>query len=112
MEIERKLRELGYDLPNPPTPAANYIGQITLSYSVIDGLGGSVPATLSFNLAAVNDPAITARQSEPCRIRFHGKLVRRPGLVIIRNMDFSVSTTTSTRDATAFPSIRLKSIRK
>ena len=26
MEIEKKLKELGYDLPKPPVPAANYIG--------------------------------------------------------------------------------------
>ncbi len=39
-------------------PEVNYNGPVTLSYSVIDGNGGSVPATLSFNLAAVNDPAV------------------------------------------------------
>ena len=26
MEIENKLKELGFELPNPPLPAANYIG--------------------------------------------------------------------------------------
>lgn len=26
MEIENKLKTLGFDLPNPPTPVANYIG--------------------------------------------------------------------------------------
>jgi enamine deaminase RidA (YjgF/YER057c/UK114 family) len=26
MEIEKRLKELGYDLPKPPVPAANYIG--------------------------------------------------------------------------------------
>ena len=26
MEVEKKLNELGYELPNPPVPAANYIG--------------------------------------------------------------------------------------
>ena len=39
-------------------PELNYNGPVTLSYSVIDGQGGSVPATLQFNLAAVNDPAV------------------------------------------------------
>jgi VCBS repeat-containing protein len=42
------------------TPEANYNGIVTLSYSVVDGQGGSVPATLTFNLAAVNDPAVIA----------------------------------------------------
>ncbi len=41
-------------------PAADYNGLVTLSYSVVDGNGGSVPASLSFNLAAVNDPAVIA----------------------------------------------------
>ena len=40
------------------TPTANYNGSVTLSYDVVDGNGGSVAATLSFNLAAVNDPAV------------------------------------------------------
>ena len=40
------------------TPAANYSGDVTLSYSVIDGNGGSVAGTQHFALAAVNDPAV------------------------------------------------------
>jgi len=40
------------------TPEADYNGTVTLSYNVVDGDGGSVPATLTFNLAAVNDPAV------------------------------------------------------
>jgi enamine deaminase RidA (YjgF/YER057c/UK114 family) len=28
MEIEKKLKNLGFDLPNPPTPVANYIGSV------------------------------------------------------------------------------------
>lgn len=28
MEIEKKLKALGYELPNPPVPAANYIGYV------------------------------------------------------------------------------------
>ena len=42
------------------TPAADYFGPVILSYSVVDGNGGVTPATLSFNLAAVNDPAVIA----------------------------------------------------
>ena len=42
------------------TPAADYFGPVLLSYNVVDGNGGVTPATLSFNLAAVNDPAIIA----------------------------------------------------
>ncbi|MFB2602223.1 cadherin-like domain-containing protein [Rhizobium phaseoli] len=37
------------------TPDANYNGPVSLSYAVIDGHGGSVPASQSFALAAVND---------------------------------------------------------
>ncbi|MBN8534554.1 MAG: cadherin-like domain-containing protein [Rhizobiales bacterium] len=37
------------------TPAANYNGPVTLSYTVIDGQGGSVDATRTFSLASVND---------------------------------------------------------
>ncbi|WP_189636784.1 cadherin-like domain-containing protein, partial [Rhizobium phaseoli] len=40
------------------TPDANYNGAVSLSYSVIDGNGGSVPATQSFTLAAVNDAPV------------------------------------------------------
>jgi uncharacterized delta-60 repeat protein len=36
-------------------PAANYNGTVNLSYAVIDGNGGSLTATQTFNLAAVND---------------------------------------------------------
>ena len=28
MEIEKKLKALGHELPNPPVPAANYIGYV------------------------------------------------------------------------------------
>ncbi len=37
------------------TPTANYNGPVTLSYTVADNHGGSVAATESFTLAAVND---------------------------------------------------------
>ncbi|BAY79100.1 hemolysin-type calcium-binding region (plasmid) [Nostoc linckia NIES-25] len=41
-------------------PDANYNGTVTLTYNVTDGEGGSTPATLTFNLAAVNDaPTLT-----------------------------------------------------
>ncbi|MBB2842627.1 UNVERIFIED_ORG: VCBS repeat-containing protein [Rhizobium etli] len=40
------------------TPDANYNGPVSLSYSVTDGNGGSVPATQSFTLAAVNDAPV------------------------------------------------------
>ncbi|WP_046977104.1 cadherin-like domain-containing protein [Rhizobium phaseoli] len=40
------------------TPDADYNGPVSLSYSVIDGNGGSVPATQSFTLAAVNDAPV------------------------------------------------------
>ena len=40
------------------TPAANYNGPVTLSYSVTDGKGASTAANQSFSLAAVNDPPV------------------------------------------------------
>ncbi|MBB2713121.1 cadherin-like domain-containing protein [Rhizobium sophoriradicis] len=40
------------------TPDANYNGPVSLSYSVSDGNGGSVPASQSFTLAAVNDAPV------------------------------------------------------
>ncbi|WP_183845845.1 cadherin-like domain-containing protein, partial [Rhizobium etli] len=40
------------------TPAENYNGPVSLSYSVTDGNGGSVPATQSFTLDAVNDAPV------------------------------------------------------
>src|SRR5204863_299164 len=36
-------------------PTADYNGPVSLTYNVIDGHGGSVAATQSFSLAAVND---------------------------------------------------------
>jgi len=42
------------------TPAANYNGPVALSYSVVDGHGGSVAASQSFVLAAVNDAPTTS----------------------------------------------------
>ncbi|WP_183844450.1 cadherin-like domain-containing protein, partial [Rhizobium etli] len=40
------------------TPDANYNGPVSLSYTVRDGHGGSVPATQSFTLTAVNDAPV------------------------------------------------------
>ncbi|PCK81251.1 cadherin-like domain-containing protein, partial [Rhizobium sophoriradicis] len=40
------------------TPDANYNGPVSLSYSVTDGNGGSVPASQSFTLDAVNDAPV------------------------------------------------------
>ena len=43
------------------TPTANFNGTVTLTYSVIDGNGGSVAANQSYSLVAVNNaPALTA----------------------------------------------------
>ncbi|MFC3432113.1 MULTISPECIES: cadherin-like domain-containing protein [Sphingobium] len=40
------------------SPAANYNGPVSLSYSVVDGHGGSTAATQGFVLDAVADPAL------------------------------------------------------
>jgi len=41
-------------------PSANYHGTVVLSYNVIDGNGGSVAASQSFSVAAVNDAPVGA----------------------------------------------------
>jgi enamine deaminase RidA (YjgF/YER057c/UK114 family) len=40
MEIEKKLNELGYELPNPPVPAANYIGSVRVGNLLF--IGGNI----------------------------------------------------------------------
>ncbi|ESQ74048.1 S-layer family protein [Asticcacaulis sp. AC402] len=44
----------GYSISHP----ANYNGLITLSYNVVDGNGGSIAGTLTYNLAPVNDAPV------------------------------------------------------
>jgi len=40
MEIEKRLEELGYHLPNPPVPAANYIGSVKVGNILF--VGGNI----------------------------------------------------------------------
>ncbi|MBM2806464.1 MAG: hypothetical protein HW419_4357 [Deltaproteobacteria bacterium] len=40
MEIENKLKALGYELPNPPEPAANYIGYVRVGNLLY--IGGNI----------------------------------------------------------------------
>jgi enamine deaminase RidA (YjgF/YER057c/UK114 family) len=40
MEIERKLNQLGYELPNLPQPVANYIGYVRVGSLMI--IGGNI----------------------------------------------------------------------
>ena len=40
MEIENKLKALGIELPNPPTPAANYIGYVRVGNLMF--IGGNI----------------------------------------------------------------------
>jgi enamine deaminase RidA (YjgF/YER057c/UK114 family) len=40
MEIENRLKELGYELPNPPVPAANYIGYVRVGDLLF--IGGNI----------------------------------------------------------------------
>jgi len=40
MSIEAKLKELGYELPNPPMPAANYIGYVRVANILY--IGGNI----------------------------------------------------------------------
>ncbi len=49
MEIERKLRELGHELPDPPVPAANYIGYVRAGNLLfIGGNIGRINGVLKF----------------------------------------------------------------
>lgn len=49
MEIERKLKELGYELPHPPVPAANYIGYVRAGNLLfIGGNIGRINGVLKF----------------------------------------------------------------
>jgi VCBS repeat-containing protein len=45
------------------TPDANFNGSVSLSYNVIDGQGGSVAATQTFGIAAVNDVPVANADS-------------------------------------------------
>lgn len=40
MEIEKKLKEIGHELPRPPTPAANYIGYVRVGNLLF--IGGNI----------------------------------------------------------------------
>jgi enamine deaminase RidA (YjgF/YER057c/UK114 family) len=40
MEIEKKLNAMGFDLPDPPTPAANYIGYVRVGNLLF--IGGNI----------------------------------------------------------------------
>ncbi|HXF75930.1 MAG TPA: RidA family protein [Methylomirabilota bacterium] len=49
MEIERKLKELGHELPDPPVPAANYIGYVRAGNLLfIGGNIGRINGVLKF----------------------------------------------------------------
>ena len=49
MEIEKKLRELGYELPKVPVPAANYIGYVRVGELLfIGGNIGRINGTLKY----------------------------------------------------------------
>ena len=45
------------------TPAANYNGLVTLTYDVVDGQGGSTPASRSFTLVPANDNPVAQNDS-------------------------------------------------
>jgi len=51
MEIEKRLQELGYQLPNPPVPAANYIGSVRVGNILF--VGGNIgPSMARSSIAA------------------------------------------------------------
>jgi enamine deaminase RidA (YjgF/YER057c/UK114 family) len=62
MEIETKLKELGYELPNPPVPAANYIGYVRVgSLLFVGGNIGRINGVLKYR-GKVGD-AVTLEQA-------------------------------------------------
>ena len=62
MEIEKKLKELGYELPNPPVPAANYIGYVRVgSLLFVGGNIGRINGVLKYR-GKVGD-AVTVEQA-------------------------------------------------
>jgi enamine deaminase RidA (YjgF/YER057c/UK114 family) len=62
MEIEKKLKELGYELPNPPAPAANYIGYVRVgSLLFVGGNIGRINGVLKYR-GKVGD-AVTLEQA-------------------------------------------------
>ena len=49
MKIEKRLQELGYQLPNPPVPAANYIGSVRVgSLLFVGGNIGRINGSLKY----------------------------------------------------------------
>jgi enamine deaminase RidA (YjgF/YER057c/UK114 family) len=49
MQIEKRLKELGYDLPDPPVPAATYIGSVLVGNLLfIGGNIGRINGVLNF----------------------------------------------------------------
>jgi len=49
MQIEKRLNELGFELPNPPVPAANYIGYVRVGTLLfIGGNIGRINGTLKY----------------------------------------------------------------
>ena len=49
MEIEKRLQELGYELPNPPVPAANYIGSVRVGNILfVGGNSGRINGSLKY----------------------------------------------------------------
>ena len=62
MEIENRLKALGYDLPNPPVPAANYIGYVRVgSLLFVGGNIGRINGVLKYR-GKVGD-AVTLEQA-------------------------------------------------
>lgn len=62
MEIEKRLKELGYDLPKPPVPAANYIGFVRAGNLLfIGGNIGRINGVIKFR-GKVGD-AVTLEQA-------------------------------------------------
>jgi len=67
MEIEKKLKELGYELPNPPVPAANYIGYVRVgSLLFVGGNIGRINGVLKYR-GKVGDAVTVEQEYEMAR---------------------------------------------
>ena len=85
MEIENKLRALGYELPNPPAPAANYIGYVQVGNVLyIGGNIGRINGVIKYRgkVGAEITPRTGIRCSAQLRAQSpgdHESGARRPG---------------------------------
>ena len=86
MEIEKRLNELGFELPNPPVPAANYIGCVRVgSLLFVGGNIGRINGVLKYS-GKVGDQVTLEQAYESARncALNHLAIVRRRSAIWTR----------------------------